>query len=298
MVMTVRSMNPNRPGGLHGRPPAADAAAGAGEPVLSALSLSCADELEQVIVEEGPDTVAFFIAEPVMGAGGVIPAPPEYWTRVWEICDRHDVLLVADEIITGFGRTGKMFGVEHWDVRPDMISCAKGISSGYLPLGAVLVHERIYATLLSAAPGSTVWHGFTNSGNPACCAAALKTIEILERDGLVQRAAALGERLHAGLRALRSSPLVGDVRGIGLMGAVELVRNKDTREAFPASAGVGAFFRSAAREHGLLLRAVGDTICMSPPLIISAEELDTLLERLAATLATTEAWAAAQGLYP
>jgi adenosylmethionine-8-amino-7-oxononanoate aminotransferase len=259
-------------------------------------AVACADELEQVILEEGPDTVAFFIAEPVMGAGGVIPAPRDYWTRIRAICDRYDVLLVADEVITGFGRTGKMFATEHWDVRPDIISCAKGISSGYLPLGAVLVHETIYATVLASGPGATMWHGYTNSGNPACCAAALKTIEILERDGLVERAAALGERLQAALRGLASSPLVGDIRGVGLMAAVELVRNKQTREAFPAAAGVGAFFRSAARARGLLLRAVGDTICMSPPLIISEPELDTLLARLAAALADTEAWVAERGL--
>jgi adenosylmethionine-8-amino-7-oxononanoate aminotransferase len=259
-------------------------------------AVACADELDKVILEEGPDTVAFFIAEPVMGAGGVIPAPREYWSRIRQICDRYDVLLVADEVITGFGRTGKMFGVEHWEVRPDMISCAKGITSGYLPLGAVLVHERIYDTLLSAPKGSSIWHGYTNSGNPACCAAALKTLEILQRDGLVEHATQMGDRLHAGLRALLASPLVGDVRGIGLMAAIELVRDPRTREPFPAAAGVGTFFRNAARGHGLLIRAIGDSICMSPPLIISAPEIDVLLERLGAALATTNAWVGAQGL--
>jgi len=226
----------------------------------------------------------------------VIPAPREYWSRIRQICDRYDVLLVADEVITGFGRTGKMFGVEHWEVRPDMISCAKGITSGYLPLGAVLVHERIYDTLLSAPKGSSIWHGYTNSGNPACCAAALKTLEILQRDGLVEHATQMGDRLHAGLRALLASPLVGDVRGIGLMAAIELVRDPRTREPFPAAAGVGTFFRNAARGHGLLIRAIGDSICMSPPLIISAPEIDVLLERLGAALATTNAWVGAQGL--
>ncbi|MGE0520680.1 MAG: aspartate aminotransferase family protein [Candidatus Binatia bacterium] len=259
-------------------------------------AVACADQLEDAIREEGPDTVAFFIAEPVIGAGGVIPAPREYWTRIREICDRYDVLLVADEVITGFGRTGKMFGVEHWDVRPDIISCAKGLSSGYLPLGSVLVHERIYQTLESMPPGAAMWHGFTNSGHPACCAAALKTVEILERDGIVEHAARMGERLHAGLRRFLDSPIVGDVRGIGLMAAMELVRDRATKDPFPVSAGVGRYFRDACRAEGLLIRPVGDAICMSPPLIISPEEVDVILERLAAGLRKTEAWVVAENL--
>lgn len=259
-------------------------------------AVACADELEQVILEEGPETVAFFIAEPVIGAGGVIAAPQEYWTRVRAICDRYDVLLVADEVITGFGRTGKMFAVEHWDVRPDIISCAKGLSSGYLPLGAVLVHERIYDALVSTLQDAAIWHGFTNSGHPACCAAGLKTIEILEREGLVEHAARMGERLRAGLHRFTASPIVGEVRGIGLMAAVELVRDPASREPFPASAGVGSYFRDACRSEGLLIRAVGDSICMSPPLVISGDEIDVLLTRLAAGLAKTETWVRAQGL--
>jgi putrescine aminotransferase len=259
-------------------------------------AVACADELEHVILEEGPDTVAFFIAEPVMGAGGVIPAPREYWTRIRQICDKYDVLLVADEVITGFGRTGKMFAVEHWDVRPDIISCAKGISSGYLPLGAVLVHEKIYETLLSAPKGSSMWHGYTNSGNPACCAAGLKTLEILQRDGLVLHAAKMGERLQLGLHRFESSPIVGDIRGQGLMAAIELVANKQTRAPFPESARVGEFFRDATREQGLLIRAIGDSICMSPPLIISPDEIDSLLNRLDSALAKTERFVAERGL--
>ncbi|HEY2663779.1 MAG TPA: aspartate aminotransferase family protein [Candidatus Binataceae bacterium] len=259
-------------------------------------AVACADELEKVILEEGADTVAFFIAEPVMGAGGVIPAPREYWTRIRQICDKYDVLMVADEVITGFGRTGKMFAVEHWDVRPDIISCAKGISSGYLPLGAVLVHQRIYETLCSAPKGSSVWHGYTNSGNPACCAAGLKTIEIMQRDGLVDHAAKMGERLHGGLHRFESSPIIGDVRGEGLMAAIELVANKESRQPFPESAKVGTFFRDATREHGLLIRAIGDSICMSPPLVISPDEIDLLLERLGSALGKTERFVAERGL--
>jgi putrescine aminotransferase len=253
-------------------------------------AVACADELEKVILEEGPDTVAFFIAEPIMGAGGVIPAPKEYWTRIRQICDKYDVLMVADEVITGFGRTGKMFACEHWDVRPDIIACAKGISSGYLPLGAVLVHDRIYDTILSSPVGTAVWHGYTNTGNPACCVAGLKTLEIIEREGVVENAAQMGHRLHQGLHRLESSPIVGEVRGQGLMAAMELVQDKATRQAFPSEKGVGLFFRNAARDEGLLIRAAGDNICMSPPLSITSDEIDLLLNKLQAALSRTEAW--------
>ena len=257
--------------------------------------MMCADELEKAILEEGPDNVAFFIAEPVMGAGGVIAAPPEYFPRIRQVCDRYDVLMVSDEVITGTGRTGKMWGIEHWGVIPDIISTAKGISSGYLPLGAVIVHEKIYQTLLESK-GVVMWHGYTNTGNPACCAAGLKVLEIVERDGLIEHAARMGERLHDGLRRFRSLPIVGDVRGLGLMAAIELVRNQESREAFPAEAGVGAQFKRAAFDGGLLIRAIGDNICMSPPLTISASEIDLMLERLGEALAKTEAWAKSQKL--
>ncbi len=257
-------------------------------------AVACADELEKAIAAEGPDRVAFFIAEPVMGAGGVIPAPKEYWTRIRQICDRHDVLMVADEVITGAGRTGTMFACEQWDVRPDIISCAKGISSGYLPLGAVIVHERIYQALLDSPAGAAVWHGFTNTGNPACCAAGLKTLEIMERDGIVENSRRMGERLSRRLQELRSSPIVGDIRTAGLMAGVELVRDPQTHEPFPEALGVGGRCRDLAREEGLLVRAVGDTVCMSPPLIITEAEIDLLIDKLRAAISRTEAWLAAE----
>jgi adenosylmethionine-8-amino-7-oxononanoate aminotransferase len=259
-----------------------------------ACTLACADELEKAIVEEGPHNIGLFIAEPVIGSGGVIPAPKEYWTRIRQICDRHDVLFVADEVITAGGRTGKMFACEHWDVLPDIITCAKGISSGYQPLGAVLVHEKIYRTILNGPTGLAIWHGFTNTGHPACCAAGLKTLEIIESEQLVERAERMGQRMFNGLRALAASPIVGDIRGQGLMAGVELVQDKQTRRAFAQTAGVGKFMRQAAREVGLLLRLSGDVICLSPPLVISECEMDVLLERLSAALAKTEAWVAQQ----
>ncbi len=257
-------------------------------------AVACADELEKAIVAEGPERVAFFIAEPVMGAGGVIPAPKEYWTRIRQICDRHDVLMVADEVITGAGRTGTMFACEQWDVRPDIISCAKGISSGYLPLGAVIVHERIYQALLDSPAGAAVWHGFTNTGNPACCAAGLKTLEIMERDDIVENSRRMGERLSRRLQELRASPIVGDIRTAGLMAGVELVRDPQTHEPFPEALGVGGHCRDVAREEGLLVRAVGDTVCMSPPLIITEPEIDLLIEKLKVAISRTQTWLAVE----
>jgi adenosylmethionine-8-amino-7-oxononanoate aminotransferase len=257
-----------------------------------ACTLACADELEKAIVAEGSDNVGFFIAEPVIGSGGVIPAPKEYWTRIRQICDRHDVLFVADEVITGGGRTGQMFGCEHWDVTPDIITCAKGISSGYLPLGAVLVHEKIYHAIFNGPSGLALWHGFTNTGHPTCCVAGLKTLEIIERERLVERARRMGERMFEGLRALEASPIVGDIRGQGLMAGIELVQDKQSRRPFALTAGVGKFLRQTAREMGLLVRLAGDIICLSPPLVISENEMDMLLGRLSAALAKTERWLA------
>lgn len=259
-------------------------------------AVACADELEQLILKEGPDKVAFFIAEPVMGLGAVVSAPKEYFVKIRQICDKYDVLMVCDEVITGFGRTGKMFGIDNWGVVPDMISCAKGISSGYLPLGAVLIHEKIYQTFLNSPKGTTVWHGYTNTGNPASCAAGLKTLEIIERDRIVEHVEKMGRRLHEGLHAFYSSPIVGEIRGIGLLAAIELVRNKETREAFAPELGVGQVFRRATLEEGLLVRALGDSICMSPPLIISAEDVDLLLAKLKAALTKTEQWVRQKGL--
>jgi adenosylmethionine-8-amino-7-oxononanoate aminotransferase len=156
------------------------------------------------------------------------------------------------------------------------------------------VHERIYQTLLYSSAGAAVWHGFTNTGNPACCAAGLKTLEIMERDGIVENSRKMGERLNQRLQELRSSPIVGEIRALGLMAGVELVRNPQTREAFSESLGVGAHFRDVAREQGLLIRAVDDTACMSPPLIITAKEIDLLIDKLKSALAETESWLAGQ----
>jgi putrescine---pyruvate transaminase len=239
--------------------------------------IDSAQDLEQTILREGPETVAAFIAEPVMGAGGVIPPPAEYFPRVREVCDRHQVLFIADEVITGFGRTGKMFALDHWQVRPDVVSFAKGVTSAYIPLGGIMISKPL-ATWLGSLPPDQPWmHAYTYSGHAVACAVGLRNVEIIEREGLVQRAAEMGDRLLKGLRGLESLPMVGDVRGLGLMAAVEMVANKETREAYPAGARIAPRVLSAARERGVLFRNRGDVVMMAPPLVVSADQVDRMV---------------------
>ncbi|HLZ08893.1 MAG TPA: aminotransferase class III-fold pyridoxal phosphate-dependent enzyme, partial [Chloroflexota bacterium] len=240
--------------------------------------IDTAAELEAAIVREGADTVAAFIAEPVMGAGGVIPPPPEYFPGVRDVCNRHDVLFIADEVITGFGRTGKMFALEHWGVQPDIMSFAKGVTSAYIPLGGIMLTTKL-AEWLRTLPADQPWmHAYTYSGHAVACAVALKNIEIIEREGLVERAATMGARLIDGLRELSNHPSVGEVRGLGLMAAVELVADKSTRASYPAGERVGAKVQTAARESGLLLRTRGDVICLAPPLVTTEEQIDRIVD--------------------
>jgi len=247
---------------------------------------SMAEALEEAILREDPETVAAFIAEPVMGAGGVIPPTSDYFPRIREICDRYQVLFIADEVITGFGRTGKWFALEHWGVQPDIVSFAKGVTSAYLPLGGVMVSREIHQAILDAPPSERYMHAATYSGHPTCCAVALRNLEILEQEGLVERAARMGQRLLAGLETLRDLPVVGDVRGLGLMCGVELVEDRETKE--PAI-GLGARVLSEARRRGLVTRIragqrgefpIGDTILLAPPLVITEEQVDRIIEIL------------------
>ncbi|HLH71789.1 MAG TPA: aspartate aminotransferase family protein [Chloroflexota bacterium] len=242
--------------------------------------IDTAEDLEQTILREGPETIAAFIAEPVMGAGGVIPPPPEYFPRVREVCDRHQVLFIADEVITGFGRTGKMFALDHWKVLPDVVSFAKGVTSAYIPLGGILISKPVAEAIQSLPPDQPWMHAYTYSGHPVACAVALKNIEIIEREGLVAHAAEMGARLIKGLEALQSLPIVGDVRGLGLMAAVELVKDKASREAFPASLKVGPRVLAAGRARGVLYRNRGDVLEMAPPLIISENQVDLIVNVL------------------
>ena len=244
-----------------------------------------ADDLEQAIIREGPETVAAFIAEPVMGAGGVIPPPAEYFPRVREVCDRHHVLFIADEVITGFGRTGKMFALDHWQVQPDVVSFAKGVTSAYIPLGGILIAKPIAEAIQSLPPDQPWMHAYTYSGHPVACAVGLKNIEIIEREGLVAHAAEMGDRLLKGLETLRSLAAVGDVRGLGLMAAVELVKDTNTRESFPASLKVGPRVYAAGRDRGVLYRNRGDVLEMAPPLIVTESQIDRIVNVLGESIA-------------
>ena len=243
--------------------------------------VEAANALEQVILREGPETVAAVIGEPIMGAGGVIVPPPSYWPRVREICTKHDVLLIADEVITGFGRTGRWFAMGHWGVEPDLVTFAKGVTSAYLPLGGVLVSERVHAALQETPTDRKFMHAATYSGHPVCCAVGLANVDIIEREGLVERAGEMGRRLLSRLETLRDLPAVGDVRGFGMMGAVELVED---RSAKTPALGLGARVVRESISRGLLPRlragsadpAFGDTICLAPPLMTPPETIDRI----------------------
>jgi putrescine aminotransferase len=243
--------------------------------------VGAADAVEAAILKEGADTVAAVIAEPVMGAGGVIVPPPSYFPRLREICDRHGVLLIADEVITGFGRTGRWFALGHWGVEPDIVSFAKGVTSGYLPLGGLLLSKHVHEAIESAPPDRKYMHAATYSGHPVCCAVGLRNVRIIEEEGLVERAAVIGRRLLAGLEGLRDLPVVGDVRGLGMMCGVELVQDRATKA--PAI-GLGPRIGREALARGLLVRPrggstdpqVGDTICLAPPLMTPEADIDRM----------------------
>jgi adenosylmethionine-8-amino-7-oxononanoate aminotransferase len=239
--------------------------------------VAAANLLEQAILREGPETVAALIAEPVQGAGGVIVPQDDYFPRIRQICDRYDVLLIADEVITGFGRTGRWFGLEHYGVEPDIVQFAKGITSGYIPLGGIGVSDTIREVMNGVPPEKRWMHAYTYSGHPSCCAVALANIEIIDREGLPQRAATLGRRLLDGLRELAPLPGVGDVRGLGMMAAVELVADKATKQPCPPEANVGPRVASEMLKRGLFTRVVGETICLAPPLVTSEEQVDRIV---------------------
>ncbi len=285
MAAYHKMFGPLVPGFIQVAPPYAYRWTGNEEPGVAA-----ADAVEKAILAEGPDTVAAVIAEPVMGAGGVIVPPPSYFPRLREICDRHDVLLIADEVITGFGRTGKWFALGHWGVEPDLVSFAKGVTSGYLPLGGVIASKHVHEAIESAPADRKFMHAATYSGHPVCCAVGLRNVEIIETEGLVERAAVMGRRLLAGLEGLRDLPVVGDVRGLGMMCGVELVTDRSTKA--PAI-GIGARFTREALGRGLLPRIragsadppIGDTICLAPPLMTPPEVLDRIPQILREAIA-------------
>jgi 4-aminobutyrate--pyruvate transaminase len=262
-----------------------------------AFASRMADSLEQRILTEGPDTVAAFIAEPIMGAGGVLLPPATYWEKIQAVLRKYDVLLIADEVICGFGRTGEMWGTTVYGLKPDMITCAKALSSGYMPIGAVLVSEAIYAALVKQSEKIGVFsHGFTYSGHPVTSAVALETLNIYEKDDILSHVRRMAPRMQAGLRRFADHPLVGEVRGIGLIGAIELVQDRATKAPFDPAQAVGPFLAKRAHQHGLILRALGDSIAFCPPLIIDESEIDLMLERFALALDDTLAMVRERGL--
>lgn len=241
-----------------------------------AFGLHCAKAIEDKILEVGADKVAAFIGEPVQGAGGVIIPPKSYWPEVERICRKYGILLVCDEVITGFGRTGNWWGHETVGVKPDMIAMAKGLSSGYIPISAVAVSKEIVDVLKT---GGDFVHGFTYSGHPVCAAVALRNIEIIQREGLVERTRDdTGPYLAKALEALADHPLVGEVRSVGLIGAVEIVADKVTGARFGGAEGTaGPMVRDACIANGLMVRGIRDTIVICPPLIISHAQIDELI---------------------
>ena len=251
-----------------------------------------AKELEDTILREGPETVAAFIAEPVQGAGGVIVPPPGYFAKVQAILKKYDILFLVDEVITGFGRLGKAFGTEVFDLKPDMITVAKMLTSAYVPMSALYMTDEIYQTIADTSAAVGVFgHGYTYSGHPLACAVALETLRIYEADKVIEHVARVGPRLQQGLQKLKGHPLVGDARGLGLIGAIELAADPAQRKPFDPKRGVGNYFVSRAQAHGLIVRVLaGDVIAFSPPLIISEAEIDQLLERANLALADTLAW--------
>ena len=242
---------------------------------------AAARALEEAIQREGAETVAAFIAEPVMGVGGVVVPPADYFPLVRAICDSYGVLFIADEVITGFGRTGEWFALKHWGVKPDLLSFAKATTSGYAPLGGIQISDEIRETMESAAETEAYMHGYTYSGHAMACAVGLKNLEIMEAENYPARAKQLGQRLFDGLKTLLEFPFVGDVRGLGLVYGVEIVSNKETKAADPAMA--TRIFK-AAQERGLRSRPLGNTLAFAPPLAINEEEVDEIVKRLGAAM--------------
>ncbi len=253
-----------------------------------------ANNLEHLIQAEGPETVAAFIAEPVLGAGGVIVPPDGYYAKVQAVLRRHRVFFIDDEVICGFGRTGNPFGAQTLGIEPTTMSVAKALSSAYLPISAVIVPEFLYQPFVEASREIGIFgHGFTYSGHPVCAAVALRALELMEERDVFAHAARIGEVFQQRLRMFEDHPLVGDVRGVGLIGAVELVADKATKERFPAAAGVGGHCMNRALEHGLIVRAIGDSLAFCPPLVIDDNQVDELFAKFAQALDGTLAYVGA-----
>ncbi|WP_209123623.1 aspartate aminotransferase family protein [Alkalihalobacillus sp. BA299] len=246
--------------------------------------------LRELIEKEGPDTIAAFVAEPVQGAGGVHPAPENYFKEVRKICDQYGILLITDEVITGFGRTGTYFGIEHYGVVPDMMCFAKGVTSGYAQLGGVMISEQIHKDFTELSTG-TLLHGYTYSGHAMACQIALKNLEIIENENLIENAKQMGHKMLAGFKWLQSNHnLIGEVRGLGLMGAIEIVKDKETNERYASP--LAPLIVAEAAKRGLVVRSVvfdgQDTLVFAPPLVINEKEINQMIMILSETFSAIE----------
>ena len=261
------------------------------------FSSRLAAELEEMILREGPDTVAAFIAEPVMGAGGAIIPPEGYFEKINAVLAKYDVLFISDEVITGFGRTGKMFGTETYGLNADSISLAKQITSAYFPLSAVMMNDKIYDVLVDQSRKiGTFGHGNTYAGHPVGCAVAVKTLEIYQREKIVEHVEKVSPTFLRRLNKLNEHPLVGEAKGVGLIGGAELVKDKQTKAAFETKKGVGAKAVAYALEEGFITRAMGDRLAFCPPLVINEAEIEEMFNRCERALDKTLNWAKAEGL--
>ena len=250
-------------------------------------NLQCAKDVDRAIEHEGASTVAAFIGEPISAAAGIHVPHPEYWPTIREICDAHGVIMICDEVITGFGRTGKMFATEHWGVKPDIFTVAKALTSGYIPIGAAIASKKVSDAFMDE--DSTFRHLITFGGNPVACAAALANLEIMEGEGMVDNSAEMGQYMHEQLQTLYEHPIVGDVRGgMGLLCAVELVKDRDTKEPFPADAKLADKIAPLMGEHRLLGRP-GGSVYLSPPLCITKDEVDHAVAQVDAVIGKLEA---------
>ena len=250
-----------------------------------AFSTRLAAELESLIRAEGPDTIAAFFAEPVQGAGGVVVPPAGYWEKIQAVLHKYDILLVADEVICGFGRTGNMFGSQTYDIEPDILVLSKALSSSYLPISALLLNEKVFDPIARESDRiGVLGHGFTAGGHPVAAAVALENIKIIEERELVRNAAVAGEQLIRGLRTFADHPLVGEIRGVGLLAAVELVTDKASKAPWDAPGKLGAAAAALLQQNGVISRNMGDALAFCPPLIISRAEVEALIHLFGKTL--------------
>ena len=250
-----------------------------------------AGNLDALIESEGPETVAAFFAEPVMGAGGVLIPPATYFEKIQRVLRKHDVLLVCDEVICGFGRTGNMWGADTYGIVPDIMTCAKALTSGFIPISALLISEQVYRPIAAQSAGEGVLgHGFTYSGHPVAAAVALETLDIYEEIGLVETVQARAPAMKAGIEAFAAHPLIGETAAVGMLAVAELVADRETRAAFEPSRRVSAYLLDRAIEHGLIVRALGDRIAFSPPLIMQDGQIADMFYRFGRALDDTRSW--------